>query len=393
MTIFAVQYLGSRPKEATAKTVREKLREAFQRLPISMVLLDWDLPPRLEDAVATEVQNQKAQLYRWQTWLTGDSQTDLPTEWAVIGLDGQPIAGYENDPDFTFICPNTSGVEEFLGERLEGIAKRGLFQGIFLDRIRFPSPAADPATQLGCFCRHCNRLAADRGLNLTEVRQSIQSLIKEKDGAADLACSLLGKTGLPNILLERFMDFRSDSVTRTIRSACKQARSLGLKVGLDCFSPALAHMVGQNLHSLGLTSDWVKIMTYPRVFGPSGISFELFHLCSWLIHHSLNEMQAIDCISTVTKFAIPASSERLRQSGLNSSAIAQEIQAGHEQGLTDLLAGIALVEVKGIHESTPEQIRSDLMASRAADGLVLSWDLWQIPLEYLNTIHSLWENL
>jgi hypothetical protein len=60
-------------------------------------------------------------------------------------------------------------------------------------------------------------------------------------------------------------------------------------------------------------------------------------------------------------------------------------------GLANLLAGIALVEVVSIHESTKEQIRADLLASRAADGLVLSWDLWQIPLEHLDTIRNIWE--
>jgi hypothetical protein len=391
MTTFAVQYLGSRPKEATPKSVREKLHEAFQRLPISMVLLDWGLPPRLEDAVAEETRCQNAELYRWQTWLTGDSQVDLPPEWAVMGLDGRPIPGHENDPDFTFICPNSTAVEEFLAERLEVIAGRGLFQGIFLDRIRFPSPAVDPATHLGCFCHHCTRLAADLTLDLNKVRRSIRSLIMELDGPGKLAGGLMKKGDETGSLLEQFLDFREASVTRVVRSAQRQAGVLGLKVGLDCFSPILARMVGQDLNALGLSSDWVKIMTYPRVFGPAGISFEFFNLCNWLVRCGLTEQQTIDFISSTCSLNLPVSMQGLRQYGLDSSLISREIHVCRELGLNSLLAGIALVDVKGIHESSSEQIRMDLLASQEADGLVLSWDLWQIPLERLDMIKSTWE--
>jgi hypothetical protein len=49
------------------------------------------------------------------------------------------------------------------------------------------------------------------------------------------------------------------------------------------------------------------------------------------------------------------------------------------EGVTNLFAGIALVDVEGIHQPTSKQIHSDLEACRAADGVVLSWDLWHIP--------------
>ncbi len=63
---------------------------------------------------------------------------------------------------------------------------------------------------------------------------------------------------------------------------------------------------------------------------------------------------------------------------------------GYEFGISNLLAGVALVEMKKIHEATPEQIQADLVASRSANGLVISWDLWFTPLDYLDTIRVLW---
>ena len=58
--------------------------------------------------------------------------------------------------------------------------------------------------------------------------------------------------------------------------------------------------------------------------------------------------------------------------------------------ISGMMAGIELVEIAGVAELDEAQIRADLAAVRAAgaDGLVLSWDLWAIPLERLELVHT-----
>jgi hypothetical protein len=175
-----------------------------------------------------------------------------------------------------------------------------------------------------------------------------------------------------------------------VRTASQQASDLGLAVGLDCFSPSLARMVGQDLAALDGTCRWIKIMSYPRVFGPAGIPFELHGLAAWLVRRGVDEARALQIVAEASGLKAPESLPGLRQAGLGSGALAAEIARGRETGITNLLAGLALVELPGVHESTPEQIRADIEASRAADGLVLSWDLWLTPLETLDTIRSIW---
>ncbi len=383
MTTFAVQYLESPYPDANPGAVRLRLRQACERLPINLVLLGWELSPALEEAVAEEAVRQHAQLYRWQPILTGDAHTDLPPEWATLGVDGHPIPGHDNLPEFTFICPNRNAVADFLSERLESVAASGLYQGIFLDRIRFPSPAIDPGRDLACFCRDCTRQAADAGLDLEQVRHTIQTLSPER-----LVRSLLGQPDQPASLFELFLDFRVRSISRTVRAVSRQIQSHNLAVGLDCFSPALTRMVGQDLSALDGYANWIKIMAYPRVFGPAGISFELLRLAEWLIRHDLSEADTMRLLAEVSQLPIPASQAELAHAGLGSDTIRQEIRRGYELGITNLLAGIATVQMKAIHESTPQQIQADLESSRAADGLVISWDLWLTPLDYLDTIQE-----
>ncbi len=385
MTTFAVQYLESPYPDASPEAVRLRLRQACERLPISLVLLGWELTPALEEAVAEETFRQNAQLYRWQPILTGDAHTDLPPEWATLGLDGHPIPGHDNLPEFTFICPNRSAVADFLSERLESVAASGLYQGIFLDRIRFPSPAIDPSRHLACFCQDCTRQAADAGLDLKQVRHTIQSLSAEV-----LVRSLLGQPDQSGSMLELFLAFRARSISRTVRTLSRQIQSHNLAVGLDCFSPALTRMVGQDLSALDGYANWVKIMTYPRVFGPAGISFELLGLSKWLIRHGLREADTMRLLAEASQLPIPSTKAELAHAGLEPDTLRQEIRRGYELGITNLLAGIATVQMKEIHESTPQQIQADLNSSRAADGLVISWDLWLTPLDYLDMIRNLW---
>lgn len=381
MTTIAVQYLEYAPPDATPAQVRVRLRQAFDILPISIVILGWDLPPQLEDTVAGETARRNATLYRWHPLLASDAGFALPAEWQTINVSGEPIPGFKGLPEFTFICPNRSDVQEWIAERIEVAAGRGIYQGLFFDRMRFPSPAENPERQLGCFCQYCQQIASDSGLDLEAVRHQIGLFLPDPDRAKTLIRALFEPTN--DALLESFFNLRSDCISRTIQFASKLARTHELSIGLDCFSPTLTRMVGQDLFALNETCDWIKLMTYPRVFGPAGLPFELRGLAEWLTRtYNLQETEAVQIMNE-------ASSLSLTPSGLKSESIAHEIRRGRDAGITNLLAGIALVELEGIHSSTLEKIRSDLTACQYADGLVLSWDLWHIKPETLNTIKTL----
>jgi hypothetical protein len=382
MRNIAVQYLEYAPRSATPAKVRQRLRQAFELLPISIVILGWDLPPRLEEAVAKETTRHNATLYRWQPLLASDAGFALPDEWRPINLRGEPVPGFKGLPEFTFICPNRTDVQEWIAERIEVATQRGIYQGLFFDRMRFPSPAENPERHLACFCKYCQRIASDSGLGLEAVRRQMESYLTDADRAKAFTQTLF--TPANDSVLESFFTFRFDSITRIIQYATKLARSHGLSVGLDCFSPTLTRMVGQDLSALNKTCDWIKLMTYPRVFGPAGLPFELKALANWLsTKFKVNEVEATQIVNEASGFSFS-------NDGLESESIAHEMQRGRDAGITNLLAGIALVEVDGVHAPTLEQIRSDLEACKDADGLAISWDLWHIKSEYLSAIQEIW---
>ena len=400
MMTLAVQYLegGTNAAATDPGEARARLRAASEILPISLVLLGWDLPDALVAVCAEETDRANAQLFRWHPLLTGDGAFAPRPEWQCIGLNGEPVSGFQSKPEFTFVCPNRPQAREAVLDHLRDALRNKHWRGVFLDRIRYPSPTVDPAGALACFCDDCHRAAKKVGLDLEAARRSIGKLVATPARAGLFVSTLLDPLAppLPDpdlAALRAFLDFRAWSVTRLVKAATDVARASGLAVGLDCFSPALTWMVGQDLGALNPHCQWIKIMPYAHTFGPAGVPFELLGLADWLIdRQSVSESDALEALSQATRLRLPCSRAALRERGLPPDALAAEIKRGRAAGVGTLFAGIELVALEGVTRLDRAQITDDLRALReaGADGLVLSWDLWHIPLERLELVRAVW---
>lgn len=399
MATFAVQFLEGGPEIAgiTAREAQARLRDAFARLPISLVMVGWALPDALLDACAEECGRAGAQLYRWHPLLTGDGVFVPKPAWQTIGLGGQRIPGFRGMPEFTFVCPSRPDAREAVLGRLRDALQDVRYQGVFLDRIRLPSPAEDPEGALGCFCGDCRRAAEAQGLDLAAAREGSARLIGTAEGAGQVVRALLDAGDAAEddeelSLLRAFLDFRVQSVTRFVQEAAGTAAGMGKAVGLDCFSPSLTRMVGQDLGALDACCDWIKIMSYGHVLGPAGMPFELLGLADWLVErHGVDEETAMAALGSAG-LPLPPTRAGLRANELPPDALRLEAARGRAMGVRTLLAGIELVEMPGVVALSDNQIRADLTAFReaGADGLVLSWDLWRIPPERLDLVQEVW---
>lgn len=378
MVILAAQYLERLPPGYTTGQARSCLRRAFDILPLTHILLGWKVPPEIEDCVADETALRGARLYQWHPLLTGEGET--PATWRTINLRGDPIPGHNNLPEFTFLCPNHPAVQEFIASRVENVIQKGIYQGLFLDRIRFTSPASGPEIFLGCFCDYCRRSAAETGIDLEAVRHHITKMLDENDRRILFTKSLFAGYSKPDASIAAFLRFRAESVTRRLAAISWQLNASSLEVGLDCFSPSLAWMVGQDLAALDKVSAWTKIMTYPHTFGPAGLPFELLGLLDWLRYW--NTGSELEILRGCSQLDIPETREELARSGLPTETIRKEIESGKRMGIKTLLAGLALVDIQGINRVNMDH----LDASQNADGIVLSWDLLNISPEILSQV-------
>jgi hypothetical protein len=389
MATFAVQYLEAyNPRIHTQKNVLLRLRQAFQRLPISMVILGWNVPPDLTEACSMEAAVHGAYLYRWHPLLSGHQHP----EWQVKNPYHNTIAGYQQMPEFTFSCPNRPEVREAVLENLDRVLGIGIYQGMFLDRIRFPSPSTDPLKMLGCFCECCRRAAADYDLDLEEIRRKITSLPFKEDQSILAMVNLLLAKECPDFLLSKFMKFRQVSIGKIVRLATEAIRAKNLAIGFDCFSPCLAQMVGQDLTELGRLCDWLKPMVYTHTYGPAGIPFELGCLADWLVARGIHVTETLEHLAWMCGGPLLEHRDHRSIRGLSDMFVEIEIRRARRAVRKKLLAGLSLIELAGINHLTSKEVRDETTACyvAGADGLVLSWDLWFIPLSRLTMVASGW---
>ncbi len=401
MSTFTIQYLEPGPHiaDVTAQDARTRLREAMERLPLSMVLLGWNLPEALVDACAEECQRAGAKLYRWHPLLTGNGVLTPIPAWQCINRHGDPIPGHLGMPEFTFMCPNRPEVREAILAHLRDLLKDDRYQGVFLDRMRYPSPAADPENALGCFCEDCQRITARSGIDLWQVKRSIERLTESPQGAERFIGALFSprittKSDMEFMELLEFLDFRVRLVTSFVQEAARLIHGAGREVGLDCFTPSLAYMVGQDLGKLDSCGDWVKIMSYGHVFAPAGIPFELVGMSDWLKQKGTSEFDAAALLAGLTGLPLPVDRDELQVNGLSPESLRREALRARDEGAGKLLAGIELVDIEGVTNLSEVQIKADVEAFRevGVDGLALSWDLWRIPLERLTLVGETWGN-
>lgn len=399
MMILTIQYLENNPNVAdlNVKQVVQKLRRAGEVLPITHVLIGWHLPAGLEEACRKECERISARFLRWHPLLTGDAEYNPKPCWQVVGLSGARVKGYHNMPEFTFVCPNNQEAKEENLQHIRNVIEAGVYDGFFLDRVRFPSPARDPNHSLGCFCTDCKRAAQLCGFDLTEVQQLIANMAVQKKGALDLVRALFGRYEEINSksteVLRQFFLFRSESITKFIADVSKLLREKKLEIGLDCFAPSLTYMVGQNLKQLGHCVDWIKVMTYAHAMGPAGMPFEALGILEYLISTmGMDEKEAIAALTDVMQLSLPETCKGLQKEGFSSQALGQEVERGKLSTTTPILAGIELVELKGVSHLQKNRMEEDFMAVKKANpaGVSISWDLELIPLDRLELFKNAW---
>ena len=329
-------------------------------------------------------------------------ESDLVVNWRgerSHGWGGWAERGAEVDETFRFACPNNPAVRNKTLGRLTELLSRYAFDGVFLDKMRFPSPANGLDEVASCFCEHCRRAATKEGLDLDAVAKLFATGLRaaylsapaaSRDGSETWLAALAG----PLPLLSRFLRFRSVSITRLIADAHAEARRLSRKVSLDLFSPGLAPLVGQDYSALAGYAVWAKPMTYRVAMGPAGLRLEIPALVE-----DAARMIGVDK-AEITNWAsrhVPGfdkeTLEQTRASAVPVPLMVAEIAAAvRAMPMIPIYFGLELVSHPGVIEITPALVEDMVRAGREgnAAGAIISWDLMHAPAAGLEALsHSI----
>jgi hypothetical protein len=162
-------------------------------------------------------------VYLWYNLLS-----DYPGQSAderIINFRGEASSGWggwetqsknEVEESFIFSCPNHPEARRKSLAGLEALLRAYPFDGVFLDKIRFPSPAGGFEMMLSCFCPYCRQKARSQGLDLERVQAELEDWVAShpQDGNSPVISSSLWLDDLlsGHPLLKQFFLLRCRSI-------------------------------------------------------------------------------------------------------------------------------------------------------------------------------------
>jgi hypothetical protein len=324
---------------------------------------------------------------------------DMVESDLVVDLRGQRSRGWGGwaatavAETFRFACPNNPAVRAKTLGRLRELLSRFPFDGIFLDKMRFPSPANGLDEVVSCFCDHCRRAASATGLDLSDVARIFEHGLADIGPARTLqgeGWNWLAILAGAHSLLSRFLRFRSDSIERLVAEARTEASRLGRKLALDLFSPSLAPLVGQDYSRLAKHCDWAKPMIYRLARGPAGLRLEIPALVAGIARMlGQSEANIVDWVSRHLPGFEQDTLRLTRESAVPMPLIALEIAAAARLlHPTPALLGLEVVCQPGVVETTPDHVIDMVRAGHTANvaGTIISWDLLHAPMDGIRAL-------
>jgi hypothetical protein len=221
---------------------------------------------------------------------------------------------------------------------LAAVVNRGLYDGIFLEGLREGQPELSPSLEIS---------------------------------------ALFGVTG--DEAIDAVFRARTHRLLDRLEAASAIVRGAGLELGLDCVSPSLARLFGQDLSFFDYHCDWISVRL-------SALPGELCSLAEALLTQGVEEEQALDRIAHAAGMPLPPTLAALRTEGVAPEILWLEAQRAREAGVTNLVAGLDLSR-----DRTEEHIRGDYRALQTAlpNGFLLLPDVGEIQTERLTLLHSL----
>lgn len=300
-------------------------------------------------------------------WLPLFSELDAVADFdPLIDHQGHPFISERKTTGFRFRCPSSEKNISAMLNIYDQLLDRELFDGAFLDRIRFPSFQYGLSGIFSCFCSSCMAHYRALGLDSDQLRATCRNaesrILARKDNPLGMRSFDGTRWKFENKVLESFFDARCHIIEKALKRVCMHLRERGFSVGLDLFSPSLSYFTGQDFETLSKLADFTKPMLYLRTDAPAGLSYELR-----VMDEALGDKNLLMRLLQTDTLEALAAGESRRMSMIKATA-----------GFSaDIFCGVEYCSVQGITYVSPETLRNDirLLQSANAEGIAGCWNL------------------
>jgi hypothetical protein len=390
----------STDEQLSPRKVAGYVADIAKEVPLDILVVGWTERPELFRALTSHESRLAPEVFLWYPLLSDypgfepshlvvNSKFARSKGWA--GYAGTGIA-----ESFKQACPNNPHAVSTSLARLEDCMAAYPFDGVFLDKIRFPSAANGLQDLFSCFCPYCARKAAESGLDLDEVRAVLESRDASKAAASPAeipgGARWLEQLVAGQPLLQRFIQFRADSISALVAAASQRMRAMGKKVSLDVFSPILAPLVGQDFSALARHADWIKPMIYRFGRGPSSLRTELPALLRELgAYLGCSEAAAMRWAAAQVEGLEGKTVEQIEDLAPLSLVRAEVVRALSLLRGAPMYLGLESVSIPGLMEVSPRNVEEilEIGSQAGVQGFVLSWDLLHTPVENVRPLRTL----
>jgi|GEM_PF-539723 len=292
----------------------------------------------------------------------------------------------KGDEKFLFYCPSALDKDEKGIESALRAAKSIGTRGIFLDRIRYPSPANGLEFMSACSCPLC--------------REAFRAWSGEKwpDLASLFVRHAAHGVGGPQAFVEsaeKVLQFRSRMVNNAVARYADAAHAEGLSVGLDLFAPALAGFVGQDYHSLSRHADFMKPMLYCKAWAPAGMPLEFFLLMKGLEESGIDASTAVSFVSKFSGIDREYLDAVRRKGNFPASLAASELLRCQREidpaaaPKPEIYAGIELVQHEAYDTQIDDGVRDSYLESLSGQNIAVCWNILYVPKRHIEAIASM----
>jgi hypothetical protein len=369
---------------AAPDELADGLRAYLAILPATDVAIGWRAAPAQLEAMRRAVPDRVA-LWRWVPVFAGGWERREGLGPPALGSGGVGPLPFRDMGDFRFHCLVQPAVVDEAIERILALVAEVGATGALLDRMRWPSPSGDPATDLCCFCDVCAEHAAVAGLDLRTVAAELADASRELVGRRRVVETLFGR--YRGTTLGAFLTWRAERVTSAMRAIVDVLRGRGLLVGYDVFSPAIAYTVGQDLALLS-AADLVKSMTYLDAQGPASLPFEIAGYVRWL--EAAGDSGEADLMAELLGFRLPVegAAPEVRADILVLEGKRLAAAVGPHG-----LIGLDVVELPGVLSIDDAVVRARVAAIRRSGfGIAPSWDARLMSPRRIASIGAAWSS-
>ena len=355
-------------------TLLKKIDLIQDRHPGAALVCGLDAPAEVYERIRAAAKAKGSLLYLWLPVFS--EWDDLAAFDPLTDRNGRPFLQNADLPGgFRFRCPQSERNRDlFFAEslkRLEAVP----FDGVFLDRIRYPSFQFGLEGVLSCFCEKCREKYRSLGFDPDRLAGACEALEERVRRGEDDPLGLTGFDGsrweMKDPDLKALFDSRCVIITDAIRDLGSRYREKGCRIGLDLFTPALGYFTGQDIKSLAPLADFVKPMLYLHTLAPAGLPYELDVTGSALGSGTKNRLLGLCGADDAGSLA------------------AREIASIRERipGAT-VYCGMEINRVRDLAPVGPDEIRRTLGVFRAAgaEGVMPSWSFLSAPDENIEAL-------